>query len=241
MTLKELIDEGKGLLIKVISVNRNDRTVIAGELPVNIKSLHVKGRYLLKNVDKITFEEYKNLFSGNNDKNMSWDKWNAFLRIELEKCVGIFKAIETIGIDNIKDRNFKKIFISHGKFTPAFTKLETFIRALNLLPTYDINEPSEGKNINKHVSDLIEKSDFFIILATKETSNEKGIYLPNHNVSIEFDRLIQLGKNNLVVLLEEDCKMPTMHQDIVYGNFKTDNMDDAFIKLASEFVHNDIL
>lgn len=238
MTLKDLIKEGKGLLIEIVSKNRD---IIAGELPVKIKSLHVKGRYLLKNVDKITFEEYKNLFSVNSDKNMSWDKWNAFLRIELEKCVGIFKAIETIGIDNIKDRSLKKIFISHGKFTPAFTQLEKFIRALNLLPTYDINEPSEGKNINKHVSDLIEKSDFFIILATKDTSNEKGIYLPNHNVTIEFDRLIQLGKNNLVVLREEDCKMPTMQQDIVYSTFKTDNMDEAFIKLASEFVRNDIL
>lgn len=241
MTLKDLIDEGKELLIKVISVDRKDREVIAGELAANIKSLHVKGRYLLKNVDKITFEEYKNLFSVNHDKNMSWDQWNAFLRIELERCVGIFKAIEAIGIDNIKDRSLKKIFISHGKFRPAFNKLETFIRALNLLPTYDINEPSEGKNINKHVFNLIEKSDFFIILATKDTSNEKGIYLPNHNVTIEFDRLIQLGKNNLVVLLEEGCKMPTMQQDIVYVTFRTDSMDSAFIKLASEFVHNDIL
>jgi predicted nucleotide-binding protein len=239
MTLNDLIEEGVALLNKILPIMFHDE--VSGVDATNIKSLHVRGRILLKDIDNITYEEYKSLFSLVRSHETRWEQWNAYLRTELEKCIGILKAVQIVGIENIKDKSIKTVFVSHGKFSPAFTKLESYLRALNLFPVYDTNEPSEGKTINKHVSDLFGKADFYIILATKETSNDKGICLPNHNVTIEFDRLFQLGKGNMVVLLEDGCKLPSMHQDVIYANFSLDTMDNAFIKLASEFVRHDIL
>jgi len=102
-----------------------------------------------------------------------------------------------------------------------------------LIPVYDINEPTQGKNINTHIQTLMSNSDFYIILATKETKRGNQ-NLPNHNVVIEYDRLVQSEVNNMIVLLEEDCKMPSMLQDIIYLGFNSNSLDEVFIRLSSE-------
>lgn len=79
----------------------------------------------------------------------------------------------------------------------------------------------------------MDNSDFYIILATKETERGKQ-NLPNHNVIIEYDRLLQADKNNLIVLLEDDCKMPTLQQDIIYINFNSNTLDNVFIRIVTE-------
>ena len=87
----------------------------------------------------------------------------------------------------------------------------------------------------------MEKSDFYIILASYETTNVSGIKLPNHNVIIEYDRLVQSKIGEMIVLLEEDCVMPSMLQEIIYVPFSKDCMDRAFIKIAVELKNLDLL
>ena len=239
MTIEELIKEGL-LLLEMTKPYEQDNP-LPGLIVATIKSLHLRGRYLIKNCDRITYDEYKSLFSYEKTYDLEWRKWSQYVCRDLQKMVGILQAINIIGLDNLKEKNIKHIFISHGKFTAHFQKLETFVRAFGIIPIYDTNEPSEGKTINKHVSDIMDKADFYLILATKETQNERGVILPNHNVTIELDRLVQLGKKNIVVLLENECKMPSMNQDIIYVSFNELSMDNAFIKIISEFINQNIL
>jgi len=235
--LKSLIDDANTLLKELIQ--KENSHVINGELASKLKSLHTKGRFYLKKVEKPIFNEYCSLLS-RTYTNESWVGWNTYLRTEFEKCLGILIAINSFEPEFVLDKSLKKVFISHGKFTPSFYKIESFIKSLGLLPIYDINEPTQGKNINTHVRDLFENSDFYIILATKETKREEQ-FLPNHNVILEYDRLIQASCNNLIVLIEEDCKMPSMLQDIIYVNFSFNKLDDAFIKIALELNKSGLL
>jgi hypothetical protein len=228
--LNALIDEGRLLLAEVTKME--DNTTLRGELISKIKSLHTRGRFYLKKSDKIVFKEYSELFSKTYSSE-SWIGWNTYIRTELEKCVGIFLAINDLNPEDVIDKTLNKIFISHGSFSPHFYKIESFIKALGLLPVYDVNEPTQGKTVNTHVKDLMDNSDFYIILATKETTRDKQ-NLPNHNVIIEYDRLIQANQSNIIVLIEEDCKMPSMLQDVIYINFNSNTLDSAFIRIATE-------
>lgn len=228
--LDSLISEGKTLLNEVIS--KEDHNVIRGELVSKIKSLHTKGRFYLKKIDKSIYNEYSDLFS-ETYKVQHWEGWNNYLRTELEKCLGVLMAINSLDSNEVIDKTLNKVFISHGKFPSYFNKIELFIKALGLIPIYDINEPSQGKNINTHIKSLMDNSDFYIILATKETIRGENT-LPNHNVIIEFDRLLQADKRNLIVLLEDGCKMPSMVQDVIYITFKPKSLDQTFISIATE-------
>jgi predicted nucleotide-binding protein len=236
-SLDALIEEGKLLLSEV--TKEDEISTLKGDLISRIKSLHTKGRIHLRKIDKILFKEYSELFSKTYSTE-SWDSWNTYIRTELEKCIGILLAINSFNPNEVIDKTIGKIFISHGKFTPYFYKIESFIKALGLFPVYDINEPTQGKNLNTHVKELMDNSDFFIILATKETQREKQ-NLPNHNVVIEYDRLIQANQTNLIVLIEDDCKMPSMLQDIIYISFNSCTLDIAFTKIVTELRRSGIL
>lgn len=228
--LDNLIEEARPLLNLVIEKYQHD--YLSGDLISKIKSVHIRGRFYMKKIDKVIYNEYSHLFS-RTYTNEQWVQWNNYIRTELESCIGFLMAINDLNPDEVIDKTLNKVFISHGKFTPYFYKIETFIKALGLIPFYDINEPSQGKNINSHITNLMENSDFYIILATKETVRDKK-NLPNHNVIIEYDRLIQAGNSNIIVLLEDDCTMPSMLQDVIYIGFNSETMDTAFIKIASE-------
>lgn len=237
--LLKLLQIGKELLNKVTCLEFNQP--LEGELAASIKSFHVRGRLMLKKIDKITFDEYSNLFAKHSESNFRWDYWKDYMRTELEKCIGILTAISESDPNIILDTSLAKIFISHGKFSPVFEKLEQFIRAIGCIPIYDTSEPSEGRTINEHVNNLIAQADFYIILATYETTDNKGIKLPNHNVIIEYDRLLQLRVDNIIILLEEGCHMPSMLQDVIHSSFDNNCMDKAFIKLAAELNRHGLL
>lgn len=237
--LRLLISEGSSLLKEMI--DNEESNLLRGDIITRVRSLHFKGRFLLKKIDKSIFQEYSNLFSNTYSKDFNWQSWNYYLRTELEKCIGLFRAINEMKVDDVIDKSLRKVFISHGKFTSSFSKLESFIRSLGLTPLYDTNLPSEAKSINTHVDTLISASDFYIILATIETQDKKGKNLPNHNVIIEYDRLIRSGYKNVVVLLENDCKMPSMLQDIIYADFTQESMDYAFIKITAELCNYNVI
>lgn len=238
--LSKLMETGKKLLDEIYSLS-SDNTPLQGELVASIKSLHVQGRLILKKIDKVTFDEYSNLFSNHADQNYKWHIWKEYMRTELEKCVGILMAINESDPSIVLDTSVAQIFISHGKFGPVFEKLEQFIRAIGCIPIYDTSGPTEGRAINEHVNNLITQADFYIILATHETTNDKGTRLPNHNVIIEYDRLVQSKVDKMIVLLEEGCQMPSMLQDVIHSPFNINCMDKTFIKLAAELTQHGLL
>lgn len=238
--LQDLVVKGDQLLNKVVE-EQSVRHHIRGELVSEIKSLHVQGRFLLRGIDKVTYEEYSTLFSQHVEQKFDYDAWNNYVRTELENCLGILKAIQAAGPNQALDTSIPRIFISHGKFGPAFSKLEAFTRAIGCDPVYDAEEPTEGRSINEHVESLFKQADFYVILATYETSNRDGVKLPNHNVMIEFDRLKQSHMDKMVVLLEEGCKMPSMVQEVIYAPFESNCMDQAFTKLAAELSRHGLL
>lgn len=242
LDLATLVNKGTGLLTLVEEASRS------GSMPpgtmADIKSLHVQGRFLLRKIDKLTNKEYDALFSAILDPGA--EEFNGYVeanywRSELGKCVGILKAVLEAGTAEALDRTMAKIFISHGKFSGAFTKVEKFIRALGMLPIYDSEVPTGGKTINEHVHTLIANADFHIVLAKHETTDEAGRKLPNHNVIIEYDRLVETGSRNLIVFLEDECNMPAMLQDVIYVAFTEVSMDNAFTKLAAELKKQHLL
>lgn len=239
-SLANLIKKGNDLLSQVENIIGRG-AFISGAMISDMKSLHVQGRFLLRKIDRMTSQEYSNLFSETVQDTYQAYAWDSYLKNELAKCVGILKSVGEAGIEDALDRSVAKIFISHGKFGPAFTKLEAFIRALGCIPVYDVQEPTEGKSINEHVESLTKQSDFFVILATVETTNAKGDRLPTHNVIIEYDRLIQSGVSAMIVLLEEGCKMPSMVQDTIWVSFSNESMDQAFTKFVAELRKHDLL
>lgn len=238
--LQDLIAKGNDLLKRVIQVcHKSD--YIQGDLASEIKSFHIQGRLLLKKIDKTTFEEYSSLFSKHVEDDYDWVRWNHYIRTELEKCVGTLQAVNDIGIEKALDTSIPNIFISHGKFGPVFKKLEVFIRALGCNPIYDTSEAKQGGHINEHVERLFKEADFYVILSSIETTNDNGDKLPNHNVVIEFDRLVNAHVSELIVLLEKGCEMPSMTQDVIYESFEGECMDNAFTKLASELKSHNLL
>ena len=237
--LSKLLEDGKWLMQEVAKLGPGEP--LGGVLSASIKSFHVRGRLMIKKIDKVTFNEYSDLFAKHAESNFRWTDWNDYMRTELEKCVGILTAINESDPNIVLDTSVTKIFISHGKFSPAFNKLEQFIRAIGCIPIYDTSETTQGQTINTHVNNLISQADFFVILATCETTNDRGSKLPNHNVIIEYDRLIQLKVDKIIVLLEEGCQMPSMLQDIIFSTFNNNCMDESFIKLAAELQHHGLL
>ncbi len=240
--LDELIQKGEELLEKSLSISLTGNA-IQGKLVAEFKAFHIQGRFALRKIDKKTLTEYDELFRSNVDSSTrdNYISYNNYLQNNLENCLGILMAVRASGIEEALDRSLVNIFISHGIFSPSFRKLEAFVRALGMIPIYDDTEPTGAATINEHVHSLFSESDFYVILAKKETTRGDGMALPNHNVIIEFDRLVQLGKENLIVLLEDGCKMPSMQQDIIYVGFPEDCMDTAFTKLCSELVRHDLL
>jgi predicted nucleotide-binding protein len=236
--LELLIDEGNKTLSEL---RYSEREEFQGELVARIRAIHYKGRFLLRKIDKTIYSEYSELFQSTFSKDYNWVIWNIYLRTELEKCIGLFRAINELNNSEVLDKSLRKVFISHGKFSLSFSKLELFIRSLGLIPLYDTNSPSKAKSINSHVDSLLSEADFYIILATSETKDGSGKVLPNHNVIIEYDRLVRNDVSKMVVLLEKDCKMPSMLQDIIYATFSQDSMDEAFSKIASELHKNDLI
>lgn len=241
--LNELIETGEGLLVesrKFAEVNK----VICGKVAAEFKSLHIQGRFALRKIDKGTLAEYNSLFSSKVDlsANFNYVSYNNYLRSELEKCIGILMAVDTAGIDEALDKSVTRVFISHGGFSPSFKKLETFIHALGMSPIYDQAVPTSGATVNEHVERMISVSDFYVILMKKDMVDKKNAKEhPKHNVTIEFDRLARRGKDNMLVLLEEGCAVPSMQQDIIHVSFSEECMDVAFTRLCSELLRHDLL
>jgi len=161
-------------------------------------------------------------------------------RIDKQKIFDIIdEAIGQIemGVTKINDleSKSKNVFISHGPETKALKKLEDFIRDLGLNPIIAEKEPTEGRDIDPDVIGKMEKCEVVVILGTADDPIGKNIKQPRGNVISEM-RLADQKSKNIIYLLEQNAKFPSLHDSKIWETFEQDNMEKAFAKIVREFL-----
>jgi hypothetical protein len=126
-----------------------------------------------------------------------------------------------------------RVFISHGKETPALPKVERFVRALGLSPVIVVREPSEGMSVDALVEKRLGESDCAIILATAD-DRVGDYYQPRPNVLHEIGLAQEKLSNRVVYLKEVGCEFPSNVRPKVWENFTQNNMEAAFEKISKE-------
>jgi predicted nucleotide-binding protein len=128
-----------------------------------------------------------------------------------------------------------KAFIAHGGKSEARDKLCQFLTALGVIPIIVEEQPSEGRSVGENVDWYARQSDCAIILATKgDIDSKTGKFIPRGNVLIEIGKSQELFKDRIIYLLQAGTKLPTNINEKVRARFTSQNMDNAFIKIATE-------
>jgi len=128
-----------------------------------------------------------------------------------------------------------KAFIAHGGDSPALAKLKSFLEALGVQPLTVEEQPSEGRSIAENVDHYARQVDCAIILATKgDIDGKTGRFIPRGNVLMEIGKLQEIFKDRIIYLLQAGVKFPTNVSEKVRERFTSQNMDNAFIKIAKE-------
>jgi hypothetical protein len=129
-----------------------------------------------------------------------------------------------------------KAFIAHEGETQALNSLKEFLEALGIKYFIAESEASGGKSVEKHVNWVEEQGDFAIILATKGKAIDKktGRYYMGLNVADELGSARQIYGNHIILLVQKGVQVHTNKKEIVYGEFTSTNMQEAFIKIARE-------
>jgi hypothetical protein len=129
-----------------------------------------------------------------------------------------------------------KAFIAHEGETQALTSLKNFLEALGVRYFIVEAEASDGKSVEKHVNWIEEQGDFAIILATKGKAIDKrtGKHYMGLNVADELGSARQIYGNRIILLVQKGVQVHTNKKEIVYGEFTSTNMQEAFIKIARE-------
>jgi len=129
-----------------------------------------------------------------------------------------------------------KAFIAHEGETQALTSLKKFLEALGIKYFIAESEASGGKSVEKHVNWVEEQGDFAIILATKGKAIDKktGKHYMGLNVADELGSARQIYGNHIILLVQKGVQVHTNKKEIVYGEFTSTNMQEAFIKIARE-------
>ena len=162
----------------------------------------------------------------------------------LDMAEGIIQSaidqLEQVGIQGIEDEQGyvtpsmnKRIFISHGKHTPALDRVERFIKALGFAPVIVAREPSLGKSIDDLVEDQMTGCLCAIILATKD-DEVQDYFQPRPNVIHEIGLAQEKFKNRVIYLKEEGCKFPSNVQPKVWEDFTQESLENVFEKIVKE-------
>jgi hypothetical protein len=125
------------------------------------------------------------------------------------------------------------VFISHGKESPALTKIERFVRSCGCQPVLVIREASEGMAIDDLVEKRMGECDCAIILATGDdlVGDRRQ---PRPNVIHEIGLAQEKFDNRIVYLKEVGCEFPSNVAPKVWENFTRDNLESAFEKILKE-------
>jgi hypothetical protein len=153
--------------------------------------------------------------------------------------IAIIQKYELFGVEekhSILPEAPPKAFIAHEGETQALTSLKKFLEALGIKYFIAESEASGGKSLEKHVNWVEEQGDFAIILATKGKAIDKktGRYYMGLNVADELGSARQIYGNHIILLVQKGVQVHTNKKEIVYGEFTSTNMQEAFIKIARE-------
>lgn len=140
-----------------------------------------------------------------------------------------------IAMQEVTIKEPPKAFIAHGGESPALDKLKKFLIALGVEPLVIEEQPSEGRSVGENVDCYARQADCAIILATKgDIDGKTGRFIPRGNVLIEIGKSQELFKDRIIYLLQAGANLPTNITEKVRARFTTQNMDNAFIKVATE-------
>jgi predicted nucleotide-binding protein len=171
-------------------------------------------------------------------KNLEAYQWG------LDMAEGIIESaidqLEQVGIQGIEDEQGyitpsmnKRIFISHGKHTPALDRVERFIRALGFVPVIVAREPSLGKSVDDLVEEQMTGCLCAIILATKD-DKVQDYFQPRPNVIHEIGLAQEKFRNRVIYLKEEGCEFPSNVQPKVWEDFTQESLENVFEKIVKE-------
>ena len=148
--------------------------------------------------------------------------------------------LEQVGIQGIEDEQGyvtpsmnKRVFISHGKHTPALDRVERFIRALGFAPIIVAREASLGKSVDDLVEDQMTGCLCAIVLATKD-DEVQDYFQPRPNVIHEIGLAQEKFRNRVIYLKEEGCKFPSNVQPKVWEDFTQESLENVFEKIVKE-------
>lgn len=129
-----------------------------------------------------------------------------------------------------------KAFIAHGGQSACLKKLCAFLKALGVDPVVAEWSESEGRWTEEHVNKRMEDSDCYIILAEYGciVDIKTGAKHPRLNVIDELARSRKIRPGRIALLLQKGVSLPSNVSGIVYEHFTKQNMEKAFIKVASE-------
>jgi hypothetical protein len=126
-----------------------------------------------------------------------------------------------------------RIFISHGKTSPALEKVERLLRALGLQPVIVARGPSEGMAVDDLVEARMDECDCAIILATADDKIDSH-YQPRPNVIHEIGMAQQKLADKVIYLKEEGCEFPSNVRPKVWETFTQSNLETAYEKISKE-------
>lgn len=155
----------------------------------------------------------------------------------LESAIDQLKQVGLEGIEKEKGYTAagtdRRIFISHGKHTPALDKIERFLRSMGFTPVIVAREPSSGKSVDDLIEEQISGCLCAVILATSD-DKVKDYYQPRPNVIHEIGLAQERLGNKVIYLKEEGCRFPSNVQPKVWEDFTQDNLEPAFEKIVKE-------
>lgn len=224
--------------LKMLSYNREDGKLWMNRVEVILKAAFGKDSEEYKELESpyikvISFDEEDRQKDYVSDLNLYGQAIKKIL--QKYEILGVPVAPRTTAKGSLIPTPQPKAFIAHGGDSPALSKLKSFLKALGVEPLVVEEQPSEGRSVAENVDWYSRQADCAIILATKgDVDARTGGFIPRGNVLMETGKLQEIFKDRIVYLLQAGTKFPTSISEKVRERFTSQNMDNAFIKIAKE-------
>jgi len=127
-------------------------------------------------------------------------------------------------------REKPKVFIAHGGLSPALFRVRDFLSILGAEPVIVEDLPSMGMAVDDKVEYYLGQADCAIILAT----SDEGKPTARQNVIHEIGLAQSKFPNRIVYLLEDGVEFPSNIHPRVWERFNQDNMENVFMRIATE-------
>ncbi len=126
-----------------------------------------------------------------------------------------------------------KIFISHSGETPAFYRLDRFLRDLGVEPVVAEWLPFKGRTVPDHVKGAMEGCVVAVVFATK-ADQVGGRSQPGRGALIETGILQARFEERVVYLVEEGAEFGPMADNFARESFTQDCLERAFHRIVVE-------